>query len=115
VRDPRTVALSGETYLRLLEVDLDDPEDILRFANSYDVLGVYDPLAEDWRAIRGNHSLWEEWQPELRARRTGIGEITLERLRVANERAPKWLLERSPFQPEEHERIVDYRFAWSHQ
>jgi hypothetical protein len=69
------------------------------------VLGVYDPLAEDWRAIGGNRSLWEEWQPELRARRSEIGEITLERLRMEHERSPKWLRERSPFQPEEHERL----------
>ena len=33
--DPRPVELSGETYLRLAEVDLDDPRAILTFVNTY--------------------------------------------------------------------------------
>jgi hypothetical protein len=75
--------VGGETYLRLLEVDLSDPEDILRFANQHGRLGVYEPT-EDWRAVEmplrnaGTPELWEELEPKLSTARLRVGQIHLE-------------------------------------
>jgi hypothetical protein len=58
-------------------VNLDDPQDILRFANEYDVLGVYEPT-ENWRAISAPlNDLWSELEPKLVAERLQVGEVLL--------------------------------------
>jgi hypothetical protein len=72
------VVSGGETYLRLLDVDLDDPESILGFANQYGHLGVYE-TTEDWRAIRYPLSFqWDELEPKLRAARLKVGQVQLD-------------------------------------
>jgi len=62
----------------VLEVDLQDPQDILRFANRNGDLGVYEP-SEDWRVIRDPlHNFWAELEPRLRTARLKVGEAHLE-------------------------------------
>ncbi len=41
---------SGEIYLRLVAVDLDDAEQILRFVNEFSILGLYDTF-DSWRSF----------------------------------------------------------------
>ena len=61
LRDAR-VDESGEAYLALYEVDLDDPEAIIRFVDRYSVLGVLDtgfpasavPLSDQWLVERAD-------------------------------------------------------------
>jgi hypothetical protein len=77
---PRDQVQSGEIYLRLAEINLDDPQEILEFANTFDKLGVIESqfawssfhipaTGEDQlsaaRAPVGRVAaaeLWEEWK-----------------------------------------------------
>lgn len=49
IRDWATTP-SGEIYLRLVAVDLDDAEEILRFVNEFSILGLYDTF-HSWRSF----------------------------------------------------------------
>ncbi len=41
---------SGETYLRLVALDIDDTEEILRFVNEFSILGLYETF-DSWRSF----------------------------------------------------------------
>jgi hypothetical protein len=56
--DLRPVRLSGQTYLRLAEVDLEDPDAILGFVNSYGTLDGADAYAA---VVSGEHTQLEDW------------------------------------------------------
>lgn len=57
-RHGREASAVGETYLRLLDVNLDDAEAILQFSNTYSVMGIYDTETGEFPFLPQRQSLW---------------------------------------------------------
>jgi hypothetical protein len=69
-RKMATPLTAGEIYLRLAEVDLADPEDILAFVNTYDKLNVHEAMTA-WSSFHLPVSVEEEAKIRLARRRLG--------------------------------------------
>lgn len=65
-----TPAPSGEIYLRLVALNLDDPEEVLRFVNEFSILGLFDTF-ESWRSF----SMWPEVERAVHASRRKASDI----------------------------------------
>ena len=61
---------SGEIYLRLVEVDLGNAEEILRFVNEFSILGVWDTF-ESWKSF----AMWPEVERAVHASRRNARDV----------------------------------------
>lgn len=65
-----TTRPSGEIYLRLIAVDLNDAEEILGFVNEFSILGLFDTF-ESWKSF----AMWPEVERAVHASRREASDI----------------------------------------
>jgi hypothetical protein len=83
--EPRT-RMSGEIYLRLLDIDLEDPLAILNFINEFDILGIHE-ASLTWPSFHlpaeGGKASKETREAEIRQSRIRAGRPLVDELRAA--------------------------------
>src|SRR5919204_699752 len=117
-RTPTHTHPSGEIYLRLLDVDLDDLDAIFRFVNAYGILGVYE-IENQWRWPHFSIPVSARERALLEAARRAAGIPVAQREKAWFDRSGEtppddsiWLdPERAGFEDEEIETLVEFRYG----